>query len=341
MNISSFLTQSNISMIWDVISDEDIFKFLSRDIQLKISEVFTNNLKGFYENEVLKKNNSLIDLNKKYIILMLSFIKQNYPQQPNKITILEEISPTNQQNLITYEEIHSDRKSQFDKELFKRQEEFTSAMTLKVPPVPDFNDKHDNMPITEMEKIIKEMTAQRNYDVEEINRGFNSQIQDDNWLKPQETSIKNEKLQSPFSQSQDTNINTNINTNTNTKLKYFKVENDEITFNKLEQKRNVTWGENITKEFEENEIVNNDKLVEENIFKKLKRVETKPLETKPLETKPLETKPLETKPLETKPDNNQEIKKTIIDVTNRLNEIQEEMSKMQDFLKNLSSKITT
>ena len=327
MNISSFLTQSNISMIWDVISDEDIFKFLSRDIQLKISEVFTNNLKGFYENEVLKKNNSLIDLNKKYIILMLSFIKQNYPQQPSKITILEEISPTNQQNLITYEEIHSDRKSQFDKELFKRQEEFTSAMTLKVPPVPDFNDKHDNMPITEMEKIIKEMTAQRNYDVEEINRGFNSQIQDDNWLKPQETSIKNEKLQSPFSQSQDTNINTN----TNTKLKYFKVENDEITFNKLEQKRNVTWGENITKEFEENEIVNNDKLVEENIFKKLKRVETKPLETKPLETKPLETKP----------DNNQEIKKTIIDVTNRLNEIQEEMSKMQDFLKNLSSKITT
>ena len=247
MNISSFLTQSNISMIWDVISDEDIFKFLSRDIQLKISEVFTNNLKGFYENEVLKKNNSLIDLNKKYIILMLSFIKQNYPQKPSKITILEEISPTNQQNLITYEEIHSDRKSQFDKELFKRQEEFTSAMTLKVPPVPDFNDKHDNMPITEMEKIIKEMTAQRNYDVEEINRGFNSQIQDDNWLKPQETSIKNEKLQSPFSQSQDTNINTNINTNTNTKLKYFKVENDEITFNKLEQKRNVTWGENITK----------------------------------------------------------------------------------------------
>jgi len=327
MNISSFLTQSNISMIWDVISDENIFKFLSRDIQLKISEVFTNNLKGFYENEVLKKNTSLIDLNKKYIILMLSFIKQNYPQQPNKITILEEISPTNQQNLITYEEIHSDRKSQFDKELSKRQEEFTSAMTLKVPPVPDFNDKHDNMPITEMEKIIKEMTAQRNYDVEEINRGFNSQIQDDNWLKPQETSIKNEKLQSPFSQSQgqDTNINTN------TKLKYFKVENDEITFNKLEQKRNVTWGENITKEFEENEIVNNDKLVEENIFKKLKRVETKPLETKALEPKALEPKS----------DNNEEIKKTIIDVTNRLSEIQEEMKKMQDFLKNLSSKITT
>lgn len=81
-------------MIWDVISDEDIFKFLSRDIQIKISEIFSNNLKGFYETEVLK-NNTLIDMNKKYIMLMLGFITKNYPIRPSKITILEEISPTN------------------------------------------------------------------------------------------------------------------------------------------------------------------------------------------------------------------------------------------------------
>jgi hypothetical protein len=120
-------------MIWDVISDEDIFKFLSRDIQSKIADVFTNNLKGFYDNEI-QKNITLIDLNKKYILLMLSFIKTNYPQQPNKITILEEISPTNQKKLITYEEIHNDRQSQFEKDSNKRQEEFTNAITLKVPP---------------------------------------------------------------------------------------------------------------------------------------------------------------------------------------------------------------
>ena len=131
MSVSNFLTKTNVAMIWDVISDEDMFKFLSKDIQSKITEVFTNNLKGFYDNEILK-NNTLIDMNKKYILLMLNFIKTNHTQQPNKITIHEEISPTNQKNLITYEEIQNDRKSQFEKDLFKRQEEFTNSMTLKV-----------------------------------------------------------------------------------------------------------------------------------------------------------------------------------------------------------------
>jgi hypothetical protein len=308
MNISNFLTKQNISMIWDVISDEDIFKFLSRDAQSKISEVFTNNLKGFYNNEI-SQNSTLIDANKKFIILILSFIKKSYPQQPSKITILEELSPTNQKNLITYEEIHNDRKSQFDKDLSRHQEEFTNAMTLKVPPVPDFNDKLEERPITEMEKIIKEMTAQRNYEVEQINRGFNTQTQDDAWLKPQETSIKNEKLQQPLKQEKP-NTNTN-NTNANSKLKYLKIENEEISLNTFEPKRTVTWGENATKEFEENEIINNDNLIEQNIFKKLKRIEPKQ-------------------------DNNaEETQKNIIALTKRLSEMQEEMSKMQDFLKSL------
>jgi len=316
MVISDFLTRANISMIWDVISDEDIFKFLSKNIQIKISEVFTNNLKGFYENEIVK-NNTLIDLNKKYILLMLSFIKNNYPQQPSKITILEELSPTNQKKLITYEEIHNDRKSQFDNDLLKRQEEFTNAMTLKAPPVPDFNDKTEIKPITEMELIIKEMTAQRNYDVEEINRGFNTQIQDDNWLKPQDTSIKNEKFQTPFSNSQQEKINTNdSNVNTNNKLKYLKIDNEELRF---EQKKNVTWGENITKEFEKNEIIKDDKFLEENIFKKLKRVESSPNNNNNNEKI-----------------NNEEIKKNILNITKRLSEMQEEMAKMQDLLKSLT-----
>jgi len=306
MNISNFLTKQNISMIWDVISDEDIFKFLSRDVQLNISKVFTNNLKGFYDNEILKSN-TLIELNKKYILLMLTFIKNNYPQKPSKITILEEVSPTNQKNLITYEEIQNDRKSQFDKDLSRHQEEFTNAMTLKVPPLPDFNDKLEEKPITEMEKIIKEMTAQRNYEVEQINRVFNSQTQDDNWLKPQETSIKNEKLQNPLKQE-----NPNISvTNTNSKLKYLKIENEEISFNTFEPKRSVTWGENVIKEFEENEIINNDSLIEQNIFKKLKQIEPKQ-------------------------DNNEDTQKNIIALTKRLSEMQKEMSKIQDFLKSLT-----
>jgi hypothetical protein len=91
MNINNFLTKENLSTLWDVISDEDIFKFLSRDIQSKIAQLFSNNVKGFFETE-RTKTNSLVDINKRYIMLILNHIKKTYTQQiPSKITILDDI----------------------------------------------------------------------------------------------------------------------------------------------------------------------------------------------------------------------------------------------------------
>jgi len=51
MSINTFLNKENLSMIWDVISDEEIFKSLSRENQNKVAQLFNNNIKGFYENE--------------------------------------------------------------------------------------------------------------------------------------------------------------------------------------------------------------------------------------------------------------------------------------------------
>jgi hypothetical protein len=56
MNINNFLYKENLNTLWDVISDEDIFKFLSRDIQSKVAELFTNNVKGFFEIEKTNAN---------------------------------------------------------------------------------------------------------------------------------------------------------------------------------------------------------------------------------------------------------------------------------------------
>ena len=193
MNIGNFLQKENINMLWDVISDEDIFKFLTRDVQSKISQLFLNNINGFFETERTKTKN-ITDINKKYILLILNHIKKNYPyQMPNKIKILEE-PIKNVKELITYEEIQNDRASQFEKDLNKRQEEFTNAMTLKVPNIPEFSDNFADTPIKDMDKIIKEMTSKRNYEVEQINRSYQSDINNSsNWLTPQETSIKAEK----------------------------------------------------------------------------------------------------------------------------------------------------
>lgn len=296
MSISNFLHNDNVKILWDVIIDEDIIRSRSSEFQENIFNLFTSNIKGFYDIES-KKPITLVDMNKKYILLVLNHanktIKNNMITEQKKIKILDEIPKNN--DLITYEEIHNDRRSQFEKDLNKRQEEFTNAMTLSVPPVPKFSDNLEDGPISEMEKAIQEITAQRNYDVEQINRNNNNSILNsnvDNWLKPQETSLKSDKL---TNQAQNTNTNTNTNTtNTGNKLKYIKIENNDLDNNIIQNqvidlgnkeyespKKNVTWGTNevydknevneIKLEMEEIEKDTNDN----DIFKLFKRIPKK------------------------------------------------------------------
>ena len=247
MNINNFLHKENLNTLWDVISDEDIFKFLSRDIQSKVAELFSNNFKGFFEIEKTKTS-SLVDINKKYIMLILNHIKKTYTQQmPNKIKILDE---TPSKEIITAEELHNERKSQFDKDLFKRQEEFENIMVVKSPPVPNFLDKYEDKPIGEMDKIIKDMTAKRNYDVEQITK---NSVVDDNWLKPQETSVKSEKItKGPQQIKESQQIN-------ESRFKYLNMDIQQQSLTK----KNVTWGNNTD---------TSDSEIEENLFKKLKKV---------------------------------------------------------------------
>jgi hypothetical protein len=292
MSNSNFLHNDNVKLLWDVISDEDIIKNQSLEFQENMLSLFTSNIKGFYNLES-KNSLSLVDLNKKYILLVLNnankVIKNNLPTitpEYKKIKILDEI-PKATNSLITYEEIQNDRRSQFENDLNKRQEEFVNSMTLPVPPVPKFNDGLADEPISEMEKAIQEITAQRNYDVEQINKNNNISITNsdiDNWLKPQETSVKNDKL------SQNT---TNNNT-TNNRLKYIKIDNSDIDNNIYENqvidlgkkeeipRKNVTWGTNeIYSKNEANEIklemeeIEKDNNYNNDIFKLFKKVPNK------------------------------------------------------------------
>jgi hypothetical protein len=243
MSIQSFLKKENIDTLWDVIIDEDIFKFLSKDVQDKVLKIFIENIKGFYETDKNVSDN-LINMNKKYILLILNFIKKNYTELiPSKIKIHEDL-PTKE--LITYEEIQNDKKTQFEKDFIKRQEEFTSSMTLVTPTVPEFADKFTDSPISEMDKMIKEITAKRNYDIEQINISHQNDVEHtDKWLKSQETSIKSEKITKPIISSSNKNLN--------------------------EREKNVTWG--INEEFYlSDEVEEPSFLHEDNIFNKLKKI---------------------------------------------------------------------
>ena len=257
MATNAFLNKDNIKMLWDVISDEDIFKYLKLNSQERISQMFVNNLRGFYETE-RKKTNNVVDINKKYILLILNHIKKTYsPVVPNKIKISYEEPPIKE--LVTYEEIQNDRKSQFDRDLNRAQEEFTNAVTLKVPDVPNFSDNYKESPITEMDKILKEMTAKRNYEVEQINKRQQSSESDtSNWLKSQETSLKSEK----FTPSPENN--------NSSRLKYLNSEG-QLLPTKEQNKKSVSWGD--TESRDNIEMIIDDE-PEETIFSKFKKVST-------------------------------------------------------------------
>jgi len=239
-----------------------MYKMLSIENQNKVAQLFNSNIKGFYDNEC-KNPTNLMEINKKFIILILNYIKNNLTSssQLNKIKIHEEVlPPAVSKELITYEEIQTERQSQFEKDFNKRQEEFSSAMTLPKPKIPEFKDNLNEGPITEMEKIIKEMTTQRNYEVEQISK---SHKPPDNWLQPKETSIKNEKQ-----------INSEgllNNNNNNNKLRYLKIDNENIILtNNSEKRKNVSWG--LNSEISEIEEISQNNTIDENIFSKLKKI---------------------------------------------------------------------
>ena len=320
MSAQHFLNKDNVNMLWDVISDEDILKKQSKESVVQVSQIFSNNINDFYNKERNKTNN-LMDMNKKYIMLVLDYVKKTYPQSSSSLInshynlVAEQntnvVSANLKKDFYLSQDIQNERIDQFDKNLKKKQEEFENMINVPVPPVPNFKDNLDDGPISEMDKILKQMTAQRNYDIEVINRNNVSDTSDD-WLKPQETSLRNEKFQKISETNNDvTNKNNNVklnindklnqyvsnqnqpqnqnsNQNSNQNIKYIKIDNEELDNSELQKhiidlnanaKKQISWGENESISFyperEVDEPLDNFtpiKQLDDNILLKLKKI---------------------------------------------------------------------
>ena len=255
MSTNDFLTKQNVDLLWEVIIDDDLFKNKPKELINQIGSIFTQNLRGFNEAE---KNNSsnLMSMNKRFIGLMLNH---------SRSIIVSNKNPVKTKDLITSSDLQTERISQFEKDLSQKQSEFTNAMSLPVPPVPKFSDNNLDEPIGEMELAIKKALEQRNYDIEQVSKNLNKSNAD-SWLKPQETSLKSEKITPQNNQNQNS-------------LKYIKIDtqNIENTIIKkdiidLGPKKQISWeDDNINLQIIEEE----NTLVEDDIFKKLKKIDSK------------------------------------------------------------------
>ena len=259
MSKNDFLTKPNVSLLWEVIMDNEIMKNKPQAEISQIIDIFNVNLKKFHDST---NNNNLTELNKNYITVMMNFITKNFSKPPTT-------SLSNQKKgLVTYEEIQNDRLSKFEKDFNSKQQEFTSAMALPIPPTPDFSDKKDE-PLSEIEVEVKRYMAQRNYDVEQLSKTLNNNDsqQASSWLKPQETSLKTDKkplsIMNPnpikyIKIDNETNINTNV------------IQNDVIDL--TAKKKTISWANNLEGEGEKE-----DENLEQNtmdIFSKLKMIPT-------------------------------------------------------------------
>jgi hypothetical protein len=273
MSTNDFLTKQNVDLLWEVIIDDDLFKNKPKELINQIGNMFTQNLRGFNESE---KNNSsnLMNMNKRFIGLMLN---RSYS------IINADKNPVKTKDLITSSDLQTERISQFEKDLSQKQSEFTNAMSLPVPPVPKFSDNNLDEPMGEMELAIKKALEQRNYDIEQVSKNLNKSNAD-SWLKPQETSVKAEKIIPLKNQKSDYVQNTYVQN----ALKYIKIDNENIenTIIKkdiidLSKQKHISWeDENISLQIAENEenkpnkTDEEDKIIDDNIFKKLKKINT-------------------------------------------------------------------
>jgi peptidyl-tRNA hydrolase len=248
MSTKNFLSDTNVQMLWEVLIDEDT---IMKD--KRTQETFAKTLPEFYEREKSKPQTTLIGLNKQFISLMLNLLRQ----APTQIA---RTNPPTKKVLITQEELQNDRAANFEQELNKKQQEFTSAMAVPVPTTPVFTDNTKDVPLTEMNLIIQRTIAERNLELDKFYKSANK-ADAENWLKSAPTSIKEEKAVQKASV-----------------MKTIKIEKNDLNIpiptevlNDTGSKQ-ISWGDNTTIELSEpNQTQTND-----SIFSKLKKTSAPP-----------------------------------------------------------------
>ncbi len=248
-----FTTNENIDLLWEIILEEEfIRKVVSREKIVEFRNYFIVQIKEFH-NATAKLNIPLVQLNKQFITNFMMVL-----QQPTT-------TPNNSQNkqLYTSQEIQAERKSQFENDLTRKQNEFTRAMSVPVPEIPKFSEDLDKPIGSAMDELIAKTLAERNYEIQQIQQ---------QQMPPSQTPNSSQQ------QSQQ-------------QIKYIKI-GEEVkgpvmtpidvndVFGKTPEKntgviKNVSWGENEYQEYSHTQQQPSDETGFNHLFSKLKKVDTK------------------------------------------------------------------
>ena len=264
-----FITSDNVELLWEIIMEEDIVKVIPKNRINEFRQFYIGQVKQYYEMAGQIKL-PLVKMNQDFISGFMKKLQPAPPQQQQ-----QQIQPKNKE-LYTAEEIQTDKRSQFDSELTRKQNEFKNAMTVPVPEIPKFGDQLDKPIGSAMDQLIAKTLAERNYDVQMIQKQHANGVANvEQFLKGQETSIKASKP--------GYNINPNVTQQQQqNQIKYIKIGDDiddntlrttsviDLSSPKLERpdKKNVSWGNNEYQEYTQQ----NSTEIQNTLFSKLKYV---------------------------------------------------------------------
>lgn len=223
-NLNAFLGQDNTGMLWGVLIDELKLKNNNAQLMTYIQTIFNTNL-NMFRNKA-NPNQSIMMLNKQFLQQVIAAINQLVPnfkheQSFKSIHIGEDIKEP-----YKVEDIHASRQSDFEKQLAQKQQDFDNIINQKKPDPVIFSDNIKDEKIAQMDLLISETIARRNFEVEQIqnnnyntNINTNSGISDpESWLKPQETNVSLQKIKpETILQHKSKYVNANpLNAETNT-----------------------------------------------------------------------------------------------------------------------------
>jgi hypothetical protein len=260
-NITQFKKKDNLALLLEVLLDELQIDIQNKKVVSNIRTIFESNINPFINKT--NPQNTLVDLNKlflKQVSVAINRLMPNIKQesQIKKITISDE--EINQP--YTIEDIQAFRQNEFDRKLEQQRIDFENTINPKKPKEVDFTYNEKEGKITEMEHLIADTIARRNYELEEIqNKNYTSIEKAETWLNPQETSNKLEKVKNIME----------VN-GSNQKLKHISIEENGVMLNNLPKtQRNVSWSdiENDNVSLMVDDLSKND--IKPNIFSKLKQ----------------------------------------------------------------------
>jgi hypothetical protein len=271
---SVFLTKDNVDLLWEIIMEEDFTKQHIPNEQMNhFRNYFIVQIKEFH-NVTAKLNIPLVQINKQFISnFMMVLASQQSTTTPKRVNMGNanananaNANPNSQiaqnKQLYTSQEIQAERKTQFENDLTRKQGEFTRAMTVPVPEIPNFSEELDKPIGSAMDDLIAKTLAERNYDIQ--------LIQKQNPPPPSiETKPKERQNEQQFKYIK---IGEEVKGTVMTPIDVNEVFSEISGISGKHGMKNVSWGENEYQEYKQSSNLEEPGFT--NLFSKLKQKST-------------------------------------------------------------------